>query len=180
MDARTSLTNRFRTALKQLDAALTLLDDSERLEDATLAQIVPLLENAANIAQTSVEQLVPGYFLPLLREPRQGLVTEATAPMHPHLPSSGQILANASRLNQTSAWPSTDAVLAVNDQVRLATAGARPITGAEEPSQLGLSEMSQQPGTRYSKSSSLCHNTQTAGPGTPQNPIGSSARSRPY
>jgi hypothetical protein len=128
MDTRTSLMNRFRTALRQLDAALTQLDDTGMLEDATLAQIVPLLENAANIAQSNVAQLVPGHFLPLLQEPRQGLVTEATAPMHPRLPSSGQILANASPLNQASAWPSA------------------------------LDTRS----------------------GTPQNPIGSSTRSRPY
>jgi hypothetical protein len=97
------LMNRFRTALRRLDAALTQLDHSGTLDDATLAQIVALTENAANIAQSNAAQLVPGHFLPLLQEPRQGLVTEATAPMHPRLLSSGQILANASPLNQASA-----------------------------------------------------------------------------
>ena len=100
MDSRTSLTYSFKHALKQLDSDLNHLDDTDTLNSSILAEIISLITRAADVAQTAAAQTTSGNYLPLLSEPRQGLVTKATAPMHPRIPSSGQILANAMQLNR--------------------------------------------------------------------------------
>ena len=109
MDPHTNLMHRLGSAFNQLDAALTQLDTSNTLDDLFLAEIIPQITRAADEAQAAVARMAPGCYLLLLKEPRQGIVTEATAPMHPRLPSSGQILANATRLNQACAENTIDA-----------------------------------------------------------------------
>ena len=100
MDSRTSLTYSFKHALKQLDSDLNHLENTDTLDNPILAKVTSLITRAADAAHTAVIQTTSGSYLPLLSEPRQGLITKATAPTHPRIPSSGQILANALRLNR--------------------------------------------------------------------------------
>ena len=79
---------------------------------------------------------------------------------------------------------------AASSQVRLTIAEAQLDAGAETTSQLGLSEVPSndtqpetgcsQPFYSYIAKQANHANTQTQPLGTPENPIGSSARSGPY
>ena len=181
-DTRTRLLDRVRTALIRLNEADTP-------DDATLAQLVPLFENAANIVQPSGRHAA-GHFLSFLQKPKQGLATVATAPMDPRLPCNGDIHDNASQLNQASARPPADTMPVVSSSVRPRVAEALLDAGAGATSQLSLSEVPIsdtqlatgcfQPLYGYIAKQANPAHTQKAPLGTAQNPIGGGTRSHPY
>ena len=132
-DTRARLLGRVRSALMRLNNA-------DEPDDATLEQLVPLFENAANIVQSSGHHAA-GHFLSFLQEPKQSLATVATAPMDPGLPCNGDIHDNASQPDQASAQPSADTMLAASSSVRPRVAEAPPNAGAGATSQLSLPEV---------------------------------------
>ena len=169
--------------LGRIKAALIRCNDADTPDNATLAQLVPLFEHAANIVQSSGCHAA-GHFLSFLQKPQQGLATVAAAPMDPRLPCNGDIRDNASQLNQASARPPADAMPVVSSSVRPRVPEALLDAGAGSTSQLSLSEVPSSDMLRpwygyIAKQTNPAH-TQKAPLGTAQNPIGRITRSHPY
>ena len=167
----------------RINAALIRCSDEDTPDNATLAQLVPLFEDAANIVQSS-RCHAAGHFLSLLQKPKQCLATVAAASMDPRLPCSGDIRDNVSLLNQASARSPADAMPVVSSSVRPRVPEALLDAGAGSTSQLSLSEVPSsdtlQPLYGYIAKQTNPAHTQKAPLGTAQNPIGRITRSHPY
>jgi len=197
-DTRTRLLARIKTAILRLN-------DSDTPDDATLALLIPYLESAADIAQSSRPRAA-GHFLSFLQEPKPGQGTEATtAPMDHGPPSDEDIHGSAPQSDQTPAQPPADAVPAASNAMPPCTAespankesgetswgfskgpdGDREIAQlwaghkARNMETLAKSGCIRPPYDKLVKQIDSAH-SQAAPLGTPSNPIGGSMRSRPY
>ena len=150
--------------LGRIRTALIRLNNAHTPDDATLAQLVPLFEKAANIVQFSGHHAA-GHFLSFLQEPKQVLATEATTSMDPDLSCDEDVRECAPQPNRAPPQPPLDnAPVASNDT---------------QPAIVSKAGCCQPPCGYIAKQACPTH-IQRAPLGTPQNPIGGSTRSRPY
>ena len=98
--SRQLLLGRIRTALERLD-------DSETPDDATLARLARIFEEAARIIRFS-GHYTPGHFLSFLQELEQALNTEVITPMEPDFPSNENVGEGTSLPSQTTFQPPVD------------------------------------------------------------------------
>ena len=150
--------------LGRIRTALIRLDSGDTPDNATLEQLVPLLEKAASIVQTSGHHAA-GHFLSFLQAPDQVLTTEATTPTDADLSSKENAREGTSLPLRTAPQPPVDSEIVAHKDTQPVTASK---AGCFQP-----------PYSRTAKRTYPTH-TQSAPPGTSQSPIGGRSRPHPY
>ena len=160
-ETRALLLGRIRTALQRLD-------DSDTPDNATLARLAIIFEEAVSVLRFSSHHSA-GHFLMLLREPERVPAIEAIAPRDPDLQNDEDARECAALSDQTVLQP------LVNDEPDTSQ-DMRPPMAMEAASKAGCS---QPPRSTAMRTPCLTH-SQRAPLGTLDNPIGRITRSHPY